>query len=752
MYRNHRAIAIAVLLLGISGLLLDFTPWGFALEQDYGLSILFHLRGALPAPPDAVIVSLDQDSSKDLDLPFNLSRWPRRVYADLIENLVRGGAAVIVFDVFFSGSTSENDDLCLAEAIKKAGNVVLCEYLRHKSIPFPSGSSAKGSIYLETAERPVEKLADAATATAPFPLPKVPMSVSQYWLFKTESGCRPTLPLVAFQLFSPDTYRDFVRLLASVDAPRAPIPPRNGEKIIAEKDMGRLTGVIRTSFEDNPAIADAMLAKLNGPKPFTTDPARTGLLRAMIHAYTGPDSNFLNFYGPLTTLRTIPLSRILKGRRGLQNGPDVRGKAVFIGATGLVPSDQRDTCHTVFTNSEGTDLSGVEIAATAFENLVQDIPIRPVVPAIYLSIIILCGLIPGVISFVFRPAVAAVGIVCFGLLYMSIAQILFNRAQIWLPLIVPVAVQAPLAFWAGSLRHHAGTKKEGKYLRKAFGFFLPDQVISQLLVDMKTAKGLPTGRQSVYGTILASDAASYTSLAEAMSPEELNKFMNRYYETILGPVKAHSGAVSDIIGDSALAVWAGAASDPAFRRQACCAAIEIARAVDDFNNNSGPHKLHTRVGVHCGQLVLGHLGGSGHYEYRPVGDVVNTAARIEGLNKHLGTKILVSGEILEGVHDFLTRDLGRFIFAGKVKPVRVFELIGHLEEADEKQRDLIGIFSEALGALQNRSWEKSAKLFKDFLRIEGNDSPSLYYLKKCEIYRQNPPDESWDGVIRLNEK
>ena len=752
MYRNRAALVIAVFLLAVSGLLPNFTPVGFSLEQNYGLDILFHLRGARPAPSDAVIISIDRDSAKHLNLPFNLSRWPRRVYADLVENLAKRGAAVIAFDVFFSGLTSEKDDEYLAEAIKKAGNVVLCEYLKHESIPLPSGAATNRSIYLERVERPAEKLAKAAFALAPFPLPKVPMSVNQYWIFKTAAGSKPTLPFVAFQFFSLGTYRQFVQLLDSVKAPGVTILPRRADRIISEKNIDWLIGLVRSSFEENPAIADAMLEKLNGPRTLTADTAKIKLLCAVINAYAGPDSNFLNFYGPPTTIQTVPLYRILKAVQSPGNQPDLRGKAVFIGASGLTSSDQRDSFHTVFTNSDGTDLTGVEIAATAFENLVENVPIRTAPPAIFLCIIILCGLIPGVIVIVFRPAMAAVGIVSFGLIYIVIAQFLFNRAGIWIPLVVPLAVQAPLAFWAGFIRHHASTKREGRHIRKAFGFFLPDHVIGQILVDMKTAKGLPMGRQTVYGTVLASDAASYTSLAEAMSPEELNKFMNRYYEAIFKPVKDHSGAISDIIGDSVLAVWAGAAPDPAFNRQACHAAIEISRAVDDFNKNSGAYKLPTRLGVHCGKLVLGHMGGFGHYEYRPVGDVVNTASRIEGLNKYMGTKVLVSGEVMAGVDGFLARDLGAFIFAGKVKPVRVFELLGHMEDADKKQLRLVHIFSEAMDALRNRSWDKSEKLFQEYLRIGGNDSPSLYYLKKCEIFRQDPPDETWDGVVRLDGK
>ena len=108
------------------------------LEENVGLGLLFQLRGATKAPDDALVVAIDRESSERLKLPNNPDRWPRSLHARLIEALNRAGARVIVFDLYFAESRSPEEDVTLANAIKKAGNVVLAEQLRSKEVTQPS--------------------------------------------------------------------------------------------------------------------------------------------------------------------------------------------------------------------------------------------------------------------------------------------------------------------------------------------------------------------------------------------------------------------------------------------------------------------------------------------------------------------------------------------------------------------------------------------------------------------------------------
>ena len=115
-----------------------------------------------------------------------------------------------------------------------------------------------------------------------------------------------------------------------------------------------------------------------------------------------------------------------------------------------------------------------------------------------------------------------------------------------------------------------------------------------------------------------------------MEPAELGALMNRYYGVLFEPVKRHGGLVQDVVGDSMLAIWATTEPDASLRSRACLAALDIASAVDRFNATSGRFALPTRIGLHSGRLLLGSVGAIDHYEYRAVGDIVNTATRLEG--------------------------------------------------------------------------------------------------------------------------
>jgi adenylate cyclase len=314
---------------------------------------------------------------------------------------------------------------------------------------------------------------------------------------------------------------------------------------------------------------------------------------------------------------------------------------------------------------------------------------------------------------------------------------------------IPVLFQAPLAFVGCLLWHFLSIRKERQDVRNAFGFFLPDKVIDNIVNDLSRRKGIHHSSQMVFGTVLCSDGEQYTKLAERMKPRELNIFLNQYYEAIFAPVNCNNGTVSDLIGDSMLAVWATAYPDRLKRLEACRAALEVIAAVDEFNERHKPLMLSTRIGLHYGELMLGTVGGFGHYEYRPIGDVVNTASRIENLNKHFKTRILVSEETIDGIDNFVTREMGYFQLSGKTTPVAVYEIICALEDCDEKQKHLVTIFSEGLRAFEKRHWDRATDFFREYLKVAGNDTASSFYLGQCEMFKVNPPSELWDGIVSL---
>jgi len=176
------------------------------------------------------------------------------------------------------------------------------------------------------------------------------------------------------------------------------------------------------------------------------------------------------------------------------------------------------------------------------------------------------------------------------------------------------------------------------------------------------------------GACVITDAARYTSVAERIDPSATVDFINRYLEVLFKPVFENGGLISDVKGDGMLAVWTEPTPTADLRARVCRACLQIAEDSARFFRAFPGYGLATRIGAVYGPIALATVGTSAHHEFRAVGDTVNTASRLEGLNKELGTRVLVSASIAQGLDDFLFRDLGEVRLRGKRNTVRVLEL------------------------------------------------------------------------------
>ena len=745
MQRPARAF-FAGFLTALLGIVLSILPVGLSLEEDVGLAWLFKLRGNRNVPPDVAIVTMDRVSSRNLDLPTDPEKWPRSLHARLVEILTEKGASVIVFDIHFEERRSKTEDLVLASAIRKAGNTILCQVIKSDMAPVRDEKGVTAGHYkLERLVSPTAPLADAALALAPFPLPKVPVKVSQYWTFKTSAGDTPTLPVVALQVYALRNYEAFRQLLASVYPDVAKRLPLDKAAVTADRAPEKLISHLRSAFKENPSLGKGLTRAMGPPTP---EPKATRINRALIKMYQEPDSLFLNFYGPPGTIPTIPFFLALQSEREAASF-DFRNKAVFVGLSERMRPEQKDGFYTVFSQFSGVDMSGVEIAATAFANLLEGMPVEPLSWSAQFILLLLLGVMLGVACRLLPTFPAALSVVAMALIYLFLANHEFSSRGIWLPLSIPLLFQAPFAFFFTVLWKYFETSRERQTIRKAMGYYLPDWAVDELARNMADVRA---SNKMVYGTCLFTDAGQYTTLSETMNPAELAGFMERYYETLFRPVKRHGGIVINIVGDSMLALWSTQKPDPLQRKSACLAALDIAGAAEHSTRSPDEAKLRTRIGLHSGHILLGNVGAADHFEYRPVGDIVNTASRMEGLNKYLRTGILVSEETIQHLDGLLSRPLGEFLFAGKTRPIGVCELIGRSEEADDALVRLCRLFSEALDAYRTRNWKEAIETFEGILRSSRGDGPSSFYLKLCEQYRLSPPDKDWSGVVRLNEK
>jgi serine phosphatase RsbU (regulator of sigma subunit)/CHASE2 domain-containing sensor protein len=448
--RLFKAIILG-LIIGVLGFLLSPFRFALNLEENTGLGLLFKLRGVEKPSGEVVVVSIEKESSDYLNLPNNPDKWPRSLHARLVDNLVREGAAVITFDVHFIEPRNPEDDRLFAESIRKAGNVVIGEPLVAREVKLSktgSSQSRPGVHSIVKIVKPIELFAESAVATAPFSLPRIPFKVNKYWGFQTGAGDSPTLPVVTFQLMTLPLYEEFVGLLKKVSPEQAAKLPPDSATALKTKGVKRLIRDIRAIFEGNPLIAENMLKALASSGNPADDAKNNGLLTSLIKMYAAPNSRYVNYYGPPRTITTIPFHKALQLNDGTVGDSqyNLKGKAVFVGLSEALLADRKDSFYTVFSQANGIFIGGVEIAATALSNIIEDTPVKPVGMTVYMLIILLWGILAGIACRLFSLKIGALCIVGLSILYLGVAVVLFKTNAIWYPIIIPLFFQAPLAF------------------------------------------------------------------------------------------------------------------------------------------------------------------------------------------------------------------------------------------------------------------------------------------------------------------
>jgi adenylate cyclase len=343
----------------------------------------------------------------------------------------------------------------------------------------------------------------------------------------------------------------------------------------------------------------------------------------------------------------------------------------------------------------------------------------------------------------FRPATALLLTALCSLAYLGGIHILFSRKDLWAPAVVPLLVQAPAALAVCIVSAYRRAKAERRQIARSAGFYLPEQVVAEL---SRSETDIGDRRQNAFGICLVTDAAQYSRLSEQLPPDRLGRLLNRYYEALFRPVRARGGFISDVVGDSMMAIWASPPADRVDFREACMAALEILDEVDRFNRSHQDIQLPTRIGLHAGALVIGNVGAVDHFEYRAVGDVVNSASRLEGLNKHLGTRLLATGVVAESLEGITTRYLGRFLPEGKTAALTVYEIAGRREAMPRERLSLHSAFAEAMSAFEAGDWPSALDGFGACLQAMPGDGPSAFFRNLCEGYRDAPPDGPLDAV------
>lgn len=460
---------------------------------------------------------------------------------------------------------------------------------------------------------------------------------------------------------------------------------------------------------------------------------------------------WLNYYGPARTIPNVSYFRAVQtdALDSLSAG-FFSNKVVFVGTHLLTKfsGERKDEYPAPYSRwaRQYPFTPAVEIQATSFLNLLRGDWLNRLPPAGELAVLLVFGTLAGFGLSRLRPLWATGISFLLAALVAILAYLSFVHLQIWFPWVL-VIVQIFVALLWAVIFNSIQLYIQKKLLEQALARYLSPKLVKKFAGHPDLLR--PGANRQVL-TILFSDIADFTSITEGMDPDELVDLMNRYFErSVSGCIHHTDGTVVKYIGDAIFAFWNAPEHQADHALRGCEAAL-LFRGQGVMLVRGQP--LCTRIGLHTGVANVGNYGSSTRVDYTAIGESINLASRLEGLNKHLGTQVLITGETKSEIGDrLLTRPLGKFRLKGFEKIVEVFELVGRTESA-ESSRTLREAFAAALRLFQEKEFPAAGAAFQKVLQIQPDDGPAKFYLKHIETFRQQAPSEDWAGVVELKEK
>ncbi len=295
-------------------------------------------------------------------------------------------------------------------------------------------------------------------------------------------------------------------------------------------------------------------------------------------------------------------------------------------------------------------------------------------------------------------------------------------------------------------------EKEKSFLRNAFSHYLSTDVINELISDPDK---LNLGGEKKNLTAIFTDVRGFSTISEDLDPTDLVKLLNSYLTEMSNIILDLRGTIDKYEGDAIISFFGAPVEYSDHAKNACLAAVRMKKMEKSLNEHFlnekiSPTPLLTRMGINTGEMVVGNMGTSRKMDYTIMGNSVNLAARLEGVNKQYGTWILISEDTYsEGGAGFTVRKLDRVRVVGIQKPVRLYELIDEKSSTESNVKEALEVFHNGLELFEQKKWDDAQNSFKEVLKIILDDGPSGVYLKRCRDYKRKPPAETWDGVFNL---
>jgi len=336
--------------------------------------------------------------------------------------------------------------------------------------------------------------------------------------------------------------------------------------------------------------------------------------------------------------------------------------------------------------------------------------------------------------------------------YIFICQHLFV-ARGWILNLVYPLLTIILAYVSITAYKYLAEAKQKKFIRNAFSTYLAPAVVKQLL---DSPGNLNLGGEERVITAFFSDVQGFTSISEKLTPGELVELLNEFLTEMTDIILAYEGTVDKFEGDAIIAFFGAPNPIANHAETACMTCMDMQKRLEELRErwrSQQRPELKMRIGMCTGPAVVGNMGSKSRMDYTMMGDTVNTAARLEGVNKVYGTYTMVSGSTYqEAKEKILGREIDAVNVVGKGEPVTIYELLCYRDHADQQTIKINDLYTQGLYAYRNREWTTAMKYFQQVLTLVPEDGPSRTLYLRCKRYQETPPDENWNGAYTMGSK
>lgn len=371
------------------------------------------------------------------------------------------------------------------------------------------------------------------------------------------------------------------------------------------------------------------------------------------------------FAAPSGSIRRIPFYRILED----DSGVDLKNKIVLVGATA---PDLHDSAPTPF--GKGTEMNGVEIQANILNMLISGYRLVPLSKTAAVLWVLLAAFVSGLIFVVFARSLKPLFInLAVGLGYNIAAVVLYENSI----LVNILHLNFSWIFSTISLfgyRYFSG-EKERREMKDLFSKYVSKDVLEEIL---REPGKVSLGGEEKEVTVFFSDIRGFTTLSEKTTPRELVEILNKYFTAMTEEVLKNKGVLDKFIGDAIMAFWGAPIDDPKQAQNAVLAATGMLKKLKELNRElieKWNAQINIGVGIYTGRAVVGNIGSESRFDYTIIGDTVNVASRLEGLNKEYKTQIIIGEPTKNKIGDkYKFKPLGSVSVKGRTEPLNIFTL------------------------------------------------------------------------------